>query len=101
MAITVNTLDVTDIRNDPAGSVYGIAVTPSDTDYILDDRIVAETQIASQGISMTVAGDISVENAEGDSFIISGLAAGVIHPIRGIVKVNSTDTDATGIMVWV
>jgi len=69
-----------------------INVTPSDSVNINDE-------IPCRGILLGVAGNISVLNAFGTAVTISGLSAGIIHPIS-TKRIRSTGTTATGIVAF-
>lgn len=101
MAITVNTLDISALDNTGLGAVNSFPWTPHDTNY-LEDPNSAGAQVVSQGISFAAAGAISYVNVEGKTCTIASgmLAAGVIHPLRGIIKINNTGTDETSIQVY-
>jgi hypothetical protein len=68
---------------------YFLNVTPSDS-----TRLTYETR----GILLGVAGDIAIADVTGASVVISGLVAGIIHPISTF-KIFSTGTTASDICV--
>lgn len=102
MAITTNSLKAADVNFDTFGATKGIPWTPHDDNYI-EDPDNAGVQVASKGISFGTAGALVLTNLEGNQFTIpnGALVAGVIHPIRHIVKIDATGTGATDIVVWV
>jgi hypothetical protein len=69
-----------------------INVTPSDSALLNDG-------IACRGILLGVAGDIAIKNVFDVTVVISGLVAGVIHPIS-TKQILSTSTTATDICVF-
>ena len=71
---------------DPIESAF--VVTPDDnTDLIRDTR----------GVYVGSSGDLRVDLVGEVTTVFSGLAAGIIHPIR-VRKVYSTGTDAASIL---
>lgn len=76
-----------------------ILVTPSDDDPISYDFGNGAEPITSRGISCKVGGDIAFEDKEGNQFIATGLAAGVVHPISAY-KILDTGTTATDITAY-
>ena len=72
------------------GAIGGESWTPSDT-----------TQIRrhARGFQVGVAGDVALEYEDGSAVTWPACAAGVIHAHYGFVKVLSTGTTATGIVV--
>ncbi len=77
----------------PQGHLLGSAtgggsVTPSDS---------TELTYTTRGLYVGVAGNVAVVMADGTSVTLTGLAAGVVHPLR-VKQVRSTGTTATGIV---
>jgi hypothetical protein len=72
------------------GATGGMAWTPSDTVKI--GRPV-------RGFQVGVAGDVALEYADGSTAVWPACAAGIIHPHVDFVRVLSTGTTATGIVV--
>lgn len=66
-----------------------IAVTPSDDD---------DLQAGLRGLYIGGAGNVSVVTPGGQTVTLTGLAAGMWHPIR-VSRVRSTGTTATAILV--
>lgn len=69
-----------------------MAVTPSNT----VDLSYNSGKVITRGISVTVAGNITYLNSDGDSQVFAAAAAGVIHPIAA-KRIMATGTTATGI----
>ena len=65
-------------------------VTPSDS---------VDLALVCRAISLTVAGDIQITTKDGTTVVITGLAAGIMHPI-GAQRIWSTNTTATGIIAY-
>ena len=75
-----------DIEN-PAEHAF--AITPHDTN---------DLAYATRGIYVGATGDVKVDMLGGESAVtFTGLAAGIIHPIRA-TRVYNTDTTATNIV---
>ena len=53
----------------------------------------------SRGILLGVAGDIAIHDENGNTVVISALAAGVIHPIS-TKRILATSTTATDICIF-
>lgn len=70
----------------PAGGA--IAITPSDSNNL---------SRAIRGLYVGASGDVKVDLADGTTVTFTGLAAGVIHPIR-TKRVYATGTTATSIL---
>lgn len=51
----------------------------------------------TRGVYVAASGDLHVLMANGDEVTFVDLAAGVVHPLS-VVRVYSTNTDATGII---
>lgn len=51
----------------------------------------------TRGLYVGVSGDVSVVTAQGDTVLLKGLAAGILHPLA-VVRVRSTGTTATDIV---
>lgn len=73
-----------------SGAEGGKVITPSNS---------ADLEYVSRGILVATAGALKVTFANGDVEVIPYLAAGVIHSIRAC-RIWSTDTTATGIMIF-
>lgn len=74
-----------------APAQYAAGVTPSDS---------TDLAMTTRGLYVGAAGDVKITLAGGDTVTLSGLASGVVHPLR-VTRVWSTDTTATGIVaVW-
>ena len=71
-------------------------VTPSDANRIQD---ADSNDVLTRGILLGVAGDIAIKDQDNTTVVISGLAAGVIHPIS-TYQIMSTSTTATDICVF-
>lgn len=101
-AITANALDIRSLDNSTLGVERCIAWTPHDDNYIQDATNYPDQQVISRGISFAAAGAITYESYDGNTYVIPAdhLAAGVVHPIRGIVKIKDTGTTATSISIW-
>jgi hypothetical protein len=101
MAITVNTATIKNLDMSALGVMHSFAWTPHDANYLEDPNFVG-VQVVSKGISFAAEGDITYVNVEGKTCVIpSGmLAAGMIHPIRGIVKIDNTGTTETSIQIY-
>lgn len=69
-----------------------VLVTPHDTNKILDNN-------KTKGILLGGAGTLAVIDDHGNAVTITGLAAGVIHPIATNV-IKSTGTSATNICAF-
>lgn len=84
------------LSNSPSGNI--IAVTPSDTVNFVPGSGYAP---ACRGISIAVAGTVSVltANAQSVSFASGELLVGVIYGISAL-RVNATGTTATGIKAY-
>jgi len=78
--------------NNITPAVKPVNVTPHDTNYIVDE-------IPCKGILLGVAGDIAIKDVNGTTVVVSGLAAGVIHPIS-TNRILSTSTTATDICAF-
>lgn len=79
-------------------ALYFKNVTPSDSARIQDSN---SNDILTRGILLGVAGDIAIKDQNNDTVIISGLAAGVIHPISTYqIMSASSGTTATDICVF-
>ena len=72
------------------GALGGETWTPSDTNLI--DR-------PTRGFQVGVAGDVALGYKDGSSQVWPACGAGFIHPHSGFVRVLSTGTTATGIVV--
>lgn len=70
------------------GALGGAAVT-------LDAIIKRQTR----GFQVGVAGDVSLTYEDGTTCIWPACTAGTLHPHFGFVRVNTTGTTATGIVV--
>jgi hypothetical protein len=66
-----------------------VPVTPSDSVNLTDGLTI--------GLYIGVSGNVSVVTKSGQTRILVGLAAGIIHPIP-VTRVNSTATTATSIV---
>lgn len=77
-------------------SLTPFLITPSDTNNFSDAN---GRQVIARGISVAVAGALSIETFTGETVIIpqNALVAGRIHYILAR-KVHSTGTTATGIV---
>lgn len=64
------------------------AVTPNDS---------ADLGSTSRGLYVGASGDVKIDTAEGNTVTFTGLAAGIVHPIRA-KRVYATDTTATNIV---
>lgn len=62
---------------------------------VLDARIARPTR----GFQVAVAGDVALEYEDGTSVVWPACAAGMTHAHFGFVKVLTTGTTATGIIV--
>lgn len=62
------------------------SVTPADTDFA----------VPAEGFWIGVAGDVGIKNIAGETVVLTGLSAGVVHPIP-CKQIRSTGTTATGI----
>lgn len=71
-------------------------VTPHDSNRIQD---ADSNDVLTRGILLGVAGDIAVKDQDNTTVVISGLAAGVIHPIS-TYQIMSTSTTASDICVF-
>lgn len=76
--------------NSNLAATHGTNITKSDTAMI---------EPLTRGILIGTAGDLAVEYADGTAHIITGLAAGVIHPLQ-VRRILSTGTAASGISVY-
>lgn len=66
-----------------------VAITPHDSNDLAD---------ASRGVFVGVSGNLKVDMVgSGTAVVFTGLAAGVIHPLR-VTRIYSTDTTATNIV---
>lgn len=75
--------------NYAAPVVGAVAVTTSD---------VADLTVSPcRGIYVGVSGDVKIDTPAGDTVTLTGLAAGMMHPI-GAKRIYSTGTTATGIL---
>ena len=73
--------------DDPA--IHAFAITAHNTD---------DLAYVTRGLYVGVSGDVKVDMRGGESAVVfTGLAAGVIHPLR-VKRVYDTDTDATNIV---
>ena len=72
------------------GALGGEAWTPSDS---------AKIERHTRGFQVGAAGDVALEYEDGSSVVWPACAEGIIHPHHGFVKVLSTGTTATGIVV--
>jgi hypothetical protein len=85
-----------------AQAIDSAPVTPSDTVPITDS---AGRRRISDGISVAVAGNLAYlpagvsEQGGPASTIITGLGAGMVHPLRAI-QILATGTTATGVTAW-
>ena len=70
----------------PVENVF--AVTPHDTN---------ELAYATRGVYVGTAGDLKVTTVGGQSVTFTGLAAGIVHPLR-VKLVFSTGTTAANIL---
>lgn len=71
----------------PAASA--VAITPSDS---------VDLETPTRGLYVGAAGNVKVDMVDnGTAIVFTGLAAGVIHPIR-CKRVYSTGTSATGLV---
>ena len=71
-------------------------VTPADGTRIQD---ADSNDVLTRGILLGVAGDIAIKDQDNTTVVISGLAAGVIHPIS-TYEILATGTTATDICVF-
>ena len=78
-----------------ASSDKFVAVTASDT---LTLKWQGD-EYSTKGIMVGVSGDLAVKDRDGTAVTITGVAAGIIHPITCSV-VMSTNTTATGITAF-
>ena len=84
-------------NNDDIRPAYDFKnVTPNDSATIQD---ADSKTIITRGILLGVAGDIAVKNQKDETVVISGLAAGVIHPVS-TSKILATSTTASDICVF-
>lgn len=65
-----------------------VAVTPSDDDDLAN---------VTRGLYVGVSGNVSVVTAAGETVTLTGLAAGVWHPLR-VSRVRNSSTTATSIL---
>jgi len=72
-----------------------VNVTPSDTALLSYNGNVK----TCRGILLGVAGDIAIKDDAGNTVVISGLAAAIIHPIA-TQQILSTSTTATDICAF-
>ena len=72
------------------GAIGGSVWSPSDTEYI---------NRHTRGIQVAVAGDVALGYEDGTSVVWPACVAGILHPHSGFVRVLSTGTTATGIVV--
>jgi hypothetical protein len=71
------------------GSGHWVAVTPSDT---------TDLTTVTRGIYVGVAGNITVDSADGDTTILfTAIAIGMIHALK-VKRVRATGTSASGIV---
>lgn len=71
-------------------SKYFLLITPND---------LSDLPTKVRGISFGGAGDLAILDEDGNPQIISGLAAGIIHPIA-TTRVLASGTTATNIVVY-
>jgi hypothetical protein len=62
---------------------------------VLDQTITRQTR----GFQVAVAGDVALEYADGSTVVWPACAEGFVHAHFGFVKVLTTGTTATGIVV--
>lgn len=68
------------------------SITPSDTDFVPHGR--------TTGLYIAATANITVDDPMGNPVTFTGLAGGIVHPIR-TKRVRSTGTTATGIVgLW-
>lgn len=67
--------------------VHAFAITPADA---------TELTYVTRGLYVGVSGDVALTMLGGEAVVFTGLAAGVIHPLR-VTIVASTNTNATNI----
>lgn len=90
------------ILDKTAQAIDSAPVTPSDTVPLTD---TSGRRRFSDGISVGVAGNLAYlpagvsEEGGRPSTIITGLAAGIVHPLRAS-QILATGTTATGITAW-
>lgn len=73
----------------PSNPVRSFVAVTLDTNYAPPRR----------GIYVGTSGDVSITMADGSGGTLPNLAAGVWHPIMGILRVNTSGTDAADIFV--
>ena len=70
-------------------ATHAFAITPHNTN---------DLAYVTRGLYVGVSGDVKVDMRGGESAVVfTGLAAGVIHPLR-VKRLYDTDTDATNIV---
>lgn len=67
-------------------------ITPSDTVNLSDDE-----QRLIEAVYVGATGNIVVVRGSGATETISGLLAGTVYPMRGIKRINSTNTTASNL----
>lgn len=67
----------------------GIAIATSDT--------INATGGEWRGLYVGVSGDVVVVHSDGTTVTYKSLAAGIVHPIKG-VRINATNTTATNMV---
>ncbi len=83
-------------NDDIRPGMYFKNVTPHDSNRIQDGD---SNDVLTRGILLGVAGDIAIKDQDDTTVVISGLAAGVIHPISTYL-IMSTSTTASDICVF-
>lgn len=69
----------------------GRSITTSDTENNAEG-------LGGRAISVLVSGDVSVSNKQGETFTVH-VVAGSPFPITNLIRINATNTTATGIVV--
>lgn len=87
----------TALDNSLIGARNGFAVTPDDDDPLTNPD--TSLPIVSKGVLLGTAGVLAVVYPDGSQDIITGLAAGVIHPLQ-VIGILATGTAATDIHVF-
>ena len=70
---------------------FAAAVTPDDSNDLTN---------VTRGVYVGASGNVKVDLLGGSTVTFSGLAAGVVHPLR-VTRIYATGTTATGILaLW-
>lgn len=103
-ALRVRQVDVTGADITPANGVPVASLSDPSGDIALvtaSDTVDISAGKTTRGLSLAVAGAISVITQAGQTVLIpsGALAVGMIHPIR-ITRVRATGTTATGMVAY-